>query len=97
MILPTWRQEALANVVSSLLKGIKLFLSKKSPMYNHFLNYGFKIYAIEELTQKVFDTPLTLEEKKYNRNLMLKYLDEKERLIDEDFRLYFGDNLVDNN
>lgn len=92
MIIPSWRQEALANVVSSLLKGIKLFLSKKSPMYNHFLNYGFKIFAIEDLNQVIFDTPLTLEEKKYNRSLMLKYLDEKERLIDEDFKLYFGNN-----
>lgn len=91
LILPTWRQEALASVYSCFLRGVKLFLSKKGPMYEHFLNYGFKVFALENLNQVTFDTPLTIEEKKHNRELTLKYLEEKGRLVDEDFKLYFGD------
>ena len=91
MILPTWRQEALANVISCFLKGIKLFLSKRGPMYSHFKEYGFKCFAIEDISQNIFETPLTLEEKQYNRSLMLQYLDEKERTIDVDFKLFFDD------
>ena len=96
LIIACWRQEALSNVFSCLLRGVKVFLSKRGPMYDHFINYGFKIFAIEDLNQEEFDTPLKLDEKQYNRNLMLNYLSEQEKRIDEDFKLYFDGYIVEN-
>lgn len=97
LIIPSWRQEALSNIGSCLLRGVKIFLSKKGPMYKYFLDYGYKVYAIEDITQNEVDTPLTYEEKLHNRKLRLHHVQERRKLIDEDFKLYFGESLVDNN
>ena len=89
MILPTWRQEALSNITSCMIRGIKLYLSKKGPLYNYYLSYGFKVFALEDINQNEFDTPLTIEEKQYNRELYFRFVEEKKRYIDEDFKKVF--------
>lgn len=89
MILPTWRQEALANVYSAFWRGVKLFLSKKGPMYDYFLDYGFKVFAIEDMNQHLFDMPLTEDEKLHNRNLMNRYREEGNTLESVNFDYYF--------
>ena len=93
LIIACWRQEALANIFSCLLRGVKVFLSKRGPMFNHFLKYGFTVFALEDMSQDIFDKPLNFEEKRYNRNLMIQYLQEKEKLIDDDFKIFFGEYL----
>lgn len=93
LILPTWRQEALASVYSSFLRGVKLFLSKKGPMYQFFLDYGFKVFAIEDMNQNLFDTPLTEDEKHHNRNQLIRFVNEGQKHIDEDFEVFFGDEI----
>lgn len=89
LILPTWRQEALANVYSAFMRGVKLFLSKKGPMYKYFLGHGFIVFPLEDMNQSMFDMSLTLEEKLYNRNLMIHYVEEGKRIAEKNFELYF--------
>lgn len=73
MILSSWRQESLGTIIMGLYLGIKIYLSKKNPLYDWFINLGCKIYCIEELTTDDFGLMLKCFEKKNNRAIILKH------------------------
>lgn len=89
MILPSWRQEGLDNVYTCLQIGIKLVLSERSIVFQYLKEYGFFVYAIEQMDQNCLDTPLTLEEKKHNQQLFVKFVEERKRNYYADFEKYF--------
>lgn len=94
MILSSWRQEALDNIYTCLQIGIKLILSERSTVYQYLKEYGFIVFAIEKMDQKCLDTPLTLEEKKHNQQLFVKFLEERKRNYYSDFDKYFQNTKV---
>lgn len=79
-IFANWRQEALGNIVIALYLGAKVYLSRRSPLFKYFKDNGIYIFEFEKIQQQSIDTPLTAEEKKHNRSLILK-LFNKERQI----------------
>lgn len=89
MILPSWRQEALDNIYICLQIGIKLVLSDRSIVFQYLKEYGFYVYALEKMDQNCLDTPLTLEEKKHNQQLFVKFVEERKRNYYSDFEKYF--------
>lgn len=94
MILPSWRQEALDNVYTCLQIGIKLILSERSIVFQYLKEYGFIVFAIERMDQKCVDTPLTLDEKKHNQQLFVKFVEERKRNYYSDFDKYFKNTKV---
>lgn len=60
------RQHAMGNISFALRYGIKVFLYKKSPIYSYLISAGFKVFAIEDVDNKSFNTPLSFTEHKCN-------------------------------
>lgn len=89
MILPSWRQEGLDNIYTCLQIGIKLVLSERCVVFQYLKEYGFLVYAIEQMDQKCMDTPMTLEEKKHNQQLFVKFVEERKNNYYADFEKYF--------
>ncbi|GGG28112.1 hypothetical protein GCM10011344_31130 [Dokdonia pacifica] len=56
------RQQAGGNFVVMSYKGAKIFLNKKSPFYKLSKENNLKVYALDDITQKDFDTVLTMSE-----------------------------------
>ena len=50
--------------------GIKVFMAERNPLYKWFVDLGFKVFPIERITTEELMTPLTLQEKKWNRQLV---------------------------
>lgn len=66
------RQQAIGNIYSCLAKGIKVFLYRDSLVYRFLKEDGFVVFAIEEMDEKSFTTPLSLTEIDQNRNAFLQ-------------------------
>ena len=80
MILSSWRQESVGTIIMGLYLGIKIYLSRKNPLYDWLLSLGCKIYCMEELATDDFNIPLKNPEKENNRGIILKhYSDENVR------------------
>lgn len=90
MILPSWRQEALDNIYTCLQIGIKLILSERSIVFQYLKEYGFIVFAIEKMDQKCLDTPLTLDEKRHNQQLFVKFVEERKCAYYDDFNKFFN-------
>ena len=60
------RQQAMGNIYHCLFKGIKIFLYKDSLIYRFLIEDGFIVFAIEEIDNESFITPLTKEEHEKN-------------------------------
>ena len=56
------RQQALGNIYQMLQKGVKVFLYKESLVYKDLVENGFVVYAIDDINEHSFITPLTKEE-----------------------------------
>lgn len=56
------RQQAIGNISNALLKGIKIFVYRDSIIYKHLKQWGFCIFAIEDINCDSFNIPLTIEE-----------------------------------
>lgn len=89
IIIPSWRQEGLDNIYTCLQIGIKLVLSERSIVFQYLKEYGFLVYAIERMDQNCLDIPMTLEEKKHNQQLFVKFVEERKRNYYADFEKYF--------
>ncbi len=76
MILSSWRQESIGTVIMGLYLGVKVFMSEYSPLYKWMHECGFILKTIEDAKNIDFATPLTLEEKVHNRNLVLEKYSE---------------------
>jgi dTDP-N-acetylfucosamine:lipid II N-acetylfucosaminyltransferase len=75
-----WRQEAVGNILVFLFIGAKVFLSKRSPVYEWALAHGLKVFELEGITQEQLDTPMTVSEKISNREIVQNSF-TKERLL----------------
>lgn len=77
MIMSSWRQESVGTIVMGLYLGVKVFMSKRSPLYESYKKDGFILFELE--SSSVFDLiqPLSDEEKIHNRSLLEELYDEK--------------------
>ena len=62
------RQQAMGNVYYALSHGLKLFLYKDSMVYKFLQKSGYVVFAIEDIDEDSFQTPLTMEQQTQNRN-----------------------------
>ena len=75
IIMPHLRSQAGANVISGLFYGKKVFMSKKSNMYNFFKAKGFILFDFEKelISKKTFWNKLNENEIKHNKSLIEKH------------------------
>ena len=67
------QQAALGNITELLWTGVKLFLPKSSINYKYFKDHDYKVFTIEDdLTENHLSSPLTMSEKKQNRDAFLR-------------------------
>lgn len=76
MVLSAWRQESQGTAIMGFYMGIKVFMSKKSPLYKWFHDCGFIVFPIEDATKEDFVTSLKHEEKVHNREIVLQRYDD---------------------
>lgn len=96
MILPSWRQEALDNIYTCLQIGIKLILSERSIVFQYLKEYGFIVFALEKIDQECLDKPLSLEEKKHNQQLFVRFVEERKSNYYSDFEKYLKKCILEN-
>lgn len=61
------RQQSMGNISYCLRNGIKLFLFKKSLVYQYLKEAGFVVFSIEDIDHLSFVTPMTPDEQEKNR------------------------------
>lgn len=88
MVLASWRQESIGTIIMGLYLGIKVYMSKQSPLYHSLKEEGFCVYAIEEANNSDIVNPLSLEQKEHNRNLLL--MDYSESVFEEELKRQFS-------
>lgn len=76
MVLSAWRQESQGTAIMGFYLGIKVFMSKKSPLYKWFKDCDFIVYPIEDSHKEDLATPLKYEEKVHNREIVLQRYDD---------------------
>lgn len=74
------RQQSMGNISYCLLNGIKIFLYKDSLPYQYLKEGGYNVYAIEEINENSFNTALSLNEAKLNRELMEKEAERRKQV-----------------
>lgn len=77
LVLASWRQESIGTIIMGFYLGIKIFLSNKSPLLDSLRKDGFIVYDIEGTNSEDFLKPLKLDQKEYNRNLLLEHYNVK--------------------
>ena len=77
------RQQAMGNISWAIRQGIKVFLYKDSMIYKHLKNCGIIVYAIEEINEKSFSTPLSKEELEINMNAKMQELKDRAVVYDK--------------
>ena len=87
-IYSNWRQEAMGNITIALYLGAKVFMSNKSPLYKWFKDVGAIIFELETITNDSL-LALSLEDKKFNRNLILSLFSKKKQI--KLIKQYWGD------
>lgn len=60
------RQQAMGNINYCLRRGIKVFLYRDSLVYRFLKEWGYVVYAIEDVDENSFSKPLTQEELELN-------------------------------
>lgn len=76
----SWRQEAVGNIVILLYLGSKVYLSKRNPLLEHFRQYGFIIFTIEEADYSTFYQPIDEICKSNNRELVKKIFSHERKM-----------------
>lgn len=76
------RQQAMGNISWAIRQGIKVFLYKDSMMYKHLKKCGIIVYAIEEIDENSFSTPLSKEELEINMNAKMQELKDRAVVYD---------------
>ncbi|WP_262339978.1 TDP-N-acetylfucosamine:lipid II N-acetylfucosaminyltransferase [Idiomarina sp. OT37-5b] len=69
------RQQAVGNIVIMLYFGARIFLREENPTYTFLNEIGVVLSSVQELESEpsLIDTPLSSEEKKNNRQLVVDY------------------------
>lgn len=88
MFLSAWRQESQGTAIMGFYLGVKVYMSLKNPLYNWFKDCGFVVFDIETISNDSFITPLSLEEKKHNRNLVVARYNES--VFEETLKSHFS-------
>lgn len=82
------RQQAVGNILISLFNGIKVFLSKESPVYKYFRELGLIIFSFQDdLSIEALQYPLNSKEKDINRDILRHYY-SKETFKYKTFELF---------
>lgn len=66
-------QQAVGNILFMLYIGSRVYLNKKNPLYKGFLDKGFIVNSLDEMS-KYGLTPLSNHEQQINRNLIIKFI-----------------------
>jgi hypothetical protein len=77
MFLSHWRQESQGTAIMGFYLGIKVFMSSKNPLYQWFVDCGFTVFCIEDATKEEIFTPLTIEKRKQNRQIVMQRYNEE--------------------
>lgn len=84
------RQQAIGNISYCFCRGMKVYLSETSPMYEYYKNEKYRVYSIQkEFNQQNVQTSLKLEEMERNYTLIkssYKMWEENRRRISEIIR-----------
>lgn len=74
VIMNHFRQQAAGNIICALINGSKVFMSNRSPLFNHFKSLGISIFCIEEDLKSKKDLKLlTKQEIKTNKVILQSY------------------------
>ena len=65
------RSQALGNIMVLLWKGARIYMSKKSSIYNLLLEKGCKIFCLDDLREVDISSPLSKAEVEMNRKILL--------------------------
>lgn len=71
------RQHAMGNIFNALISGKKIFLYKDSLDYKHLQEMGYVVFAIEDIDESSFTTPLTYSEIMQNQNARLREMQRR--------------------
>lgn len=74
------RQHAMGNIYFSLMNGVKVFLFRDSSIYKYLTGAGFVVYAIDDVDERSFCTPLSISEQKQNYEALLKENEYRNRV-----------------
>ncbi|MFA6400492.1 MAG: TDP-N-acetylfucosamine:lipid II N-acetylfucosaminyltransferase [Salinivirgaceae bacterium] len=66
------RQQAMGNIITLIMQGTKIYLSKNNVIYNYLTNIGIKVFSIEQLLEENKELiPLSNEDKINNQKIIL--------------------------
>lgn len=75
------RQCAVGNIIIALYLGAKVFLFKANPLYDYYKSMGVVIFSIDdELTEENAYTPLSYENRRRNRQIMVDHYSVQRQL-----------------
>lgn len=66
------RQQSMGNINYAIMRGLKIFLFKDSMVYNYLKKEGYIVYAIEDIDENSFFSPLTINEMNHNLDCLKK-------------------------
>lgn len=72
MVIGVMRQQASENIYYCISRGMKVFFYKDSIPYIYLKSKGYIVYAIEDVDDNSFSTPLTINEIMHNQNMLKK-------------------------
>lgn len=77
------RQQAMGNIRIALRSGVKLFFYRDSIVYKHLINKGYCVFAIEEIDEESFKTPLSEEQIHINEQASIREYNERKQIRDK--------------
>ncbi len=91
VIMNHYRQQAMGNIIIALYNGARVFLNKKSPVYDYLNDLGITFFDVEKDLQRLDLLPSFSELAKHNRPI-LKNIYAKELVLKEteEFVQYFS-------
>lgn len=77
LVLCAWRQESIGTIFMGFYLGLRIYMSKKSPLYTSLSKLGFYVFTIESSDINDINVPLELTKREHNRNLLFNTFNEK--------------------
>lgn len=79
VIMPHYRPQAFGNILTALWLGSRVYMSEKSLLYAFFKRIGMNVFSIEidlEKTRQANISPLSAEEREWNRKVIASIYDK---------------------
>ena len=79
VIMPHYRPQAFGNILTALWLGSRVYMSEKSLLYAFFKRIGMNVFSIEidlEKTRQANFSPLSVEEREWNRKVIASIYDK---------------------